>query len=347
MKRRQRIGIVAERDYLRHQIPLNVRESPKRIWPVYQRIDEIVAAGELKRVSAREASDAEILSVHSALYLSQLREHAVSGNPFGYDKDTYLMEDTLYVASFAAGGCIALGDAIINNEVDTGIALVRPPGHHAGVGNGAGFCVLNNVAILAKHLQRQYDLSRIMILDMDAHHGNGTQEIFFESGSVLFMSIHEENLFPANSGAANEIGADDGEGYTINIPVKPGFGDVEYSYMLGQLVQEVIIQYAPQILLVSMGFDTHIDDPISNLALTTDWYRLMARTLGWYVNTYGVQKIMYILEGGYIAKSVEVSTMALLKGMAAPEAQDIPFSSRASDLLKKAILGQLSSCWCF
>lgn len=299
------------------------------------------------RVSAREANEAEILSVHSGLYLSQLREHAVSGNPFGYDKDTYLMEDTLYVASFAAGGCLALGDAIMRNEVDTGLALVRPPGHHAGIGNGAGFCVLNNVAILAKHLQRRYGLSRIMILDVDAHHGNGTQEIFFEDASVLFMSIHEENLFPANAGAANEIGANDGEGYTINIPVKPGFGNIEYSYMMGQLVQEVIIQYAPQFLLVSVGFDSHDNDPISNLTLTTDWYRLLAKTLGSYVDTYGVHRLLYVLEGGYIAESVEVSTMALLEGMATPETQDTPFSSRANELLKRSILNQLSPHWHF
>ena len=342
MTRRRKIGLVADRELLKHQIPGNIRESPKRLWPLYQRIDAPYFSPSVIRVPSREASEQEITAVHSELYLSQLRQHAISTDPFSYDKDTYLMEDTLYVAALAAGSCLALGDALMRRDIDTGLALIRPPGHHAGSGGGGGFCVFNHAAILARYLQREHHLERILILDVDAHHGNGTQEIFWTDPGVLFVSIHEENLFPPKSGDAAEIGSAAGEGYTVNVPVKSGFGDLEYRYIVSTVIQDLIARYAPQIALISMGFDTHIDDPISNLALTTSWYRWFAATLGWYAHTENIAGPLYILEGGYLPSTLEQSVMSLFDGMvttAAPGA--VPFSPRADFLLTNTVLPHL------
>lgn len=349
MKQNDMVGIVAERDFLLHRISRQVRESPARLLPIYQRLNEPNIAALTRRYPARVADEAQILNVHSEMYLQQIRQHSLSSNPFSYDKDTYLMENSLYVATLAAGGCFTLADAIMAREIKCGFAIVRPPGHHAGIGNGAGFCILNHIALTAKYLQNQYNLRRILIVDFDAHHGNGTDEIFFEDPGVLMISIHQRGLFPSTTGMETSTGGGDGAEYTINIPVHSTFGDVEYNYIFGKVVHNIVRQFAPEFILVSAGFDGHIDDPMSELALSTDWYRHVAGLLKGYSVTYGIDRLLYVLEGGYHVQSLESAVAATILGLSEPAAEALgaPLSPRAAELLNGTVFPHLKTRWDF
>jgi acetoin utilization deacetylase AcuC-like enzyme len=342
MKGAERVGIIVERDYLLHRVPQSVREDPVRLLSLYQRLEDSNVIDQIRRYPARTALEAEILNVHSEMYIEQIRRHSIADNPFAYDKDTYLMEDSYYVATLAAGGCLTLADAIMAGELHCGFALVRPPGHHAGVGNGSGFCILNNIAIVADHLKRQYGLKRVLIFDFDAHHGNGTEEIFWEDPSVCVLSIHENNLFPKMSGDSADIGGGPGRGYNVNIPVFPTFGDIEYTYIVGNIVHNAIRLFAPEFILVSAGFDGHIDDPISSLSLSTAWYGRVARILKSYSRTYGIDRLLFVLEGGYNRESMVSAALSTIEGLYLPaETMGIPFSERAANLLNKTVLPHL------
>ena len=349
MTRADTIGIVADRAFLLHRIPQPVRESPARLLPILRRLESPEFNGMIRRYPVRVADESDILSVHSEMYLNQIRQNSLLSNPFSYDKDTYLMEQSLYTASSAAGSCMTLADALMAGEIRCGFALVRPPGHHAGIGNGQGFCIINNVAVAAGYLQRRYNLRRILIVDFDAHHGNGTEEIFYEDPGVLIISIHQRFLFPSNTGMGMSIGRGEGRGYTVNVPVHATFGDVEYNYIFGKVVHNIILQYAPEFILVSAGFDGHIDDSMSELSLSTDWYRHVAELLKSYSLMYGINRLLYVLEGGYHIKSLEASVAAALHGLSVEAAAPVgaPFVSRAAELIKKEVLPHFEGRWDF
>ena len=165
------------------------------------------------------------------------------------------MPATLDCAFLAAGGCLQMAEAVMSGVIDRGFALVRPPGHHAETGRGMGFCVLNNIAIVAARLRRAYGLRRILIFDFDVHHCNGTQEVFYNTADVLVCSFHQQDLFPF-SGHPWEIGEGQGLGYTVNVPVFSQYGDAEYTFLAGRVLQSLVEQYMPQIILVSAGFTT-------------------------------------------------------------------------------------------
>ena len=343
------IGVVAEQDYLLHRIPQPVRESPSRLLSVYQRLHDSDIAAITRRYPARSADESLILRIHSEMYLQQLRQNCLSPNPFAYDRDTYLMEDSLYVSALAVGGCLTLADAIMAREVSYGFAVVRPPGHHAGVGNGQGFCIFNNVAVTAQYLRDKYGLNRLLIVDYDAHHGNGTEEIFYDDPGVLVISIHQRALFPSTTGMETSVGTGKGVGYNINIPVHGTFGDVEYNYIFGKVVHNIIRQYAPEFILVSAGFDGHVDDSMSELALTTAWYAHVAECLKGYAVVYGINRLLFVLEGGYHPKTLESAVTATLHGLSMPtdKALGAPFSRRAAELLADSIVPHYGSHWDF
>jgi acetoin utilization deacetylase AcuC-like enzyme len=310
-----KFGLLCDNRYLHHAIERPSPENPERIRNLGQLVRERYT-DTAQIYPAREATSAEIEAVHSRFYLDQVREHALRTNPFSYDPDTYLMEESYYTAQLAAGGCLEIADRIMAGEIRYGFAMVRPPGHHAEPGRGMGFCVLNNVGITANYLRMRYGLKRILILDVDVHHGNGTQEIFFESAEVLFVSLHQRGLFPF-SGSEQETGREKGAGYTINIPVYPQSGDIEYTYLLGRLLQGVVEQFMPQIILVSAGYDGHQDDSISSMLLSTQWYGTLTAMLRQYAGESCEDRLMFVLEGGYNPESLEASVLATLDGLAA------------------------------
>ncbi len=303
--------------YFQHVIEQASPENPMRIQPLYSVIEDTFR-DRLHIIQPREAGLGDITAVHSTFYLEQLWEHALKDDPFSYDKDTYLMEDSFATAQLAAGGCLEIADKIISGELDYGFALVRPPGHHAEPGRGMGFCILNNIAITARYLQEKHHINRILVVDFDVHHGNGTQEIFYESDQVLVLSLHQEGLFPF-TGKAGEVGKEQGVGYNVNIPVFPQFGDQEYTFLLGRLLQSLAEQFMPQIILVSAGFDGHESDTISSTLLSTQWFSTVTTMLRQYAQDVCDDRLMFILEGGYNPVSLEASVLATFDSLLAPK----------------------------
>lgn len=307
-------GLVFDQRYLHHCIPLASLENPSRVRSLYLTLSLSGYTERCQVIEPRQASIEQVLAVHSSFYLDQIRKHAVNSDPFSYDRDSYLMEDSLITARLASGGCMNLADQIMAGGLDQGFALVRPPGHHASTGRGMGFCILNNIAITAEYLRHIYGLSRILIVDFDAHHANGTQDVFYDTNEVMVLSVHQQGIFPF-SGSAEETGVEKGLGYTINVPVYAQFGDSEYTFIFGQLLNAVCAQYLPQIILVSAGYDGHADDSISQICLSTRWFRNITMMLRFHAKQVCDSRLLLILEGGYNPDCLEASVLTTLDGL--------------------------------
>lgn len=328
-----KFGLLFDKRYLRHSVATVSLENPERL----RNLNAVVTdqyQGRYIQLPPREATAAEVEAVHSGFYLDQIREHMLNPDPYSYDPDTYLMEDSLVTARLAAGGCLALADGIMDGHIGFGYAMVRPPGHHAEPGRGMGFCILNNAAITARYLQHRYGLNRILILDYDVHHGNGTQEVFYESDQVMVVSLHQKDLFPG-SGGENETGRDGGDGYTLNVPVPSQFGDREYTFLVGKILQGVVEQFMPQMILVSAGYDGHVDDTISATCLSTRWFGTVATMLKQYAAEYCDGRLLMILEGGYNTESLQASLLSTLDSLVRQDQKRVGVmqSERAERLL--------------
>jgi len=334
-------GIIIDQRFFEHFINQDSHENPQRLRGLYLSLNSDKYLDSFTRFKPREAGMDDILGIHSEFYIEQIRQHALSEDPYSYDKDTYLMDMSLYTAKLAAGGCLELADRIMAQEIDYGFALIRPPGHHAEPGRGMGFCILNNVAMTAAYLQNKYDLSRILIVDFDIHHCNGTQEAFFETDKVLVLSIHQKEIFPF-TGDSDEVGVFQGLGHTINIPVYPQYGDVEYTYLAGKLFQCLAEQYMPQFILVSAGYDGHVEESISDTTLSTKWYGDVTAMLRNMAKKVCDNRLLFILEGGYNRISLEASILATLDSLVTPSIpQDsIIMSDRAENILKNHPINQ-------
>ncbi len=345
---RQRVGIVRNNELLDHKLSIPVKECPERLSRIYAALRQDDNRPRLATYAGEPLDEEAVAAVHSSLYMKQVREHAVRDDPFSYDKDTYLTETTPYTARLAAGACVRLADAIMYGEVTRGFALVRPPGHHAETGRGMGFCVYNNVALTAAHLLEHHGLKRILIVDFDVHHGNGTQDIFYQSDQVLTFSIHQKDLFPF-TGAGAELGAGDGLGYNINLPIPSHFGDEEYSGLFGAALHGVVANYLPQVLLVSAGFDAHHDDPISKTQVSTEGFAFMARALRYFAEQYCDGRLLFVLEGGYNVNALAESVMATLDVLTAPQVNPPGFihSLRVLKVIENEVPRELRQAWDF
>ncbi len=228
--------------------------------------------------------------VHTSSYLAKL-EKTARVTMFG--ADTYVLPQSYEIARLAAGGTLNLVQAVMQGEVQNGFALVRPPGHHATSAQGMGFCLLNNTAIAAAQIQQ-----RVLIMDYDVHHGNGTQDIFYNNPDVLYISTHQSPLYPG-TGALDEIGAGAGVGYTLNIPLAPGAGDDSFEIVFEEIVIPASRRFRPQMMLVSAGFDAHWMDPLANLTVTLTGFDRMTRALIALANELCDGRIVFVMEGGY------------------------------------------------
>lgn len=327
-------GVLFDNRLFRHAIGRQSAENPERLRGLYRDLDTPSFRHRFERISAHPADTAAVEAVHPRFYLDQVRSHGRSTDPFAYDKDTYVMVDTLDCALLAAGGCLEMAHAIMSGAIDRGFALVRPPGHHAEPGRGMGFCVLNNVAIAAAWLRREHGLSRILIFDFDVHHGNGTQDAFYNTAEVLVCSFHQNDLFPF-TGKPEDLGEENGLGYTVNIPVFAQYGDLEYTFLAGRVLRSIVEQYLPQIILVSAGFDGHVNDPISKVRLTTRWYATVTTMLRQLADETCEGRLLMVLEGGYNVQSLYESTLAVLDALYIDRTQRVGIlhSQRAAALL--------------
>ncbi|HEV2528027.1 MAG TPA: histone deacetylase [Thermomicrobiales bacterium] len=270
------------------------------------------------------ASTAAITRVHDARYVDALERFARDGGGM-IDGDTIVSPASWDVATLGAGAAIALVDAALDGGANRGFSLSRPPGHHATPSRGMGFCLLNNVAIAAAHALAR-DVPRVAIVDWDVHHGNGTQDTFYEDDRVFFCSIHQWPLYPM-SGRAEERGRGDGYGTTLNLPQPPGRTDDDYLALFDRRVAPAVRGFDPDLILLSAGFDAHGADPLGGMDLTAAGFGELARRLALVADDHCDGRLVAVLEGGYdppaTAASV-VATLAALDGESAPVGLDLP-----------------------
>jgi acetoin utilization deacetylase AcuC-like enzyme len=273
------------------------------------------ASGLLKQLTLlepRPASDAEILRVHSQAYLDRVRGH--DGELAWEPGPTAVMgRGSFEIARLAAGGCIEAVEAVLQGRVKNAYALVRPPGHHATREAGVGFCIFCNGAIAGRHALDVLGLDRIAYVDYDVHHGNGTQEAFWEDGRALTISIHQDRCFPPDSGHRSERGAGAGWGYNINVPLPPGCGSGAYIAVFERVVSPALRKFRPQLIIVPSGFDAGGWDPLGRMMLSSSTYRQLTAALMSVAEEVCGGRIVMTHEGGYSAASVPFFGLAVLE----------------------------------
>lgn len=332
--------LLSDPRFFRHRSGAYHPERPERLDSARAAIERASreAGYSFAPVVPRAATDDELLRVHGTQFIEWLR--TLRGDQGYLDADTYVGPESVEVAELAAGGCVAMVDAMLDGSTPRGIALVRPPGHHAKPDHAMGFCLLNNVAIAAAHA-RARGLQRIAIVDWDVHHGNGTQDAFVADPHVLYVSTHQFPFYPG-TGAVEERGDADGAGFTINVPLTAGGGDGVYRGAFERVILPALEEFAPELVLVSAGFDAAARDPLAEMALSPAAFGWMARELRRVADRSANGRIAMVLEGGYDLIALETGLFAATRGMIDASAIDIPRVvdhddlTRASGVAKQA-----------
>jgi acetoin utilization deacetylase AcuC-like enzyme len=288
-------------------------ESPESKQRFHSLVEVSGLAAHLVRIEPTQVSDEDILRVHTAEHLARIQRESLQprGGDAG-DGTSPFGHRGFEIAALAAGGAWAALDAVLNDRVQNAYALVRPPGHHARPETGMGFCIFANASIAIRKAQSIDPNLRVVTVDWDVHHGNGTQAVFWEDPSVLTISIHQNDLFPRNSGAITEIGAGAGQGYAINIPLPAGTGNGGYLATLTDVVVPAIRKHRPDVIVVPSGFDASCFDPLGRMSVTTTGYREMTRILMDVANDVCGGRIMMTHEGGYSPTYVPLCGVSVL-----------------------------------
>jgi acetoin utilization deacetylase AcuC-like enzyme len=316
-------AVVYSPKYLRHKTGPRHPETPSRLRAIIRELQKngILENQNCTLVEPETASINTLQLVHNSNHIQRIRQFCRCGGGLLDKEDTVVSGESYEVARLAAGGTIKAVDLVMKGKCRNGFAFVRPPGHHAGPDYPMGFCVFNNVAVAASHLLENFGLDRVLILDVDAHHGNGTQEIFYRSNKVLYVSLHEDPIEFPLEGFADEVGEDEGLGYTVNIPLPYGTGDRIYLKAFNEIAAPIINQYKPQFILVSTGFDAHYADPIGNLYVSALSYTKIFDQLLASSAKLCRGKLVAVLEGGYSLRFLGKMACAVTAKMA-----EIPFS---------------------
>lgn len=305
-----RVGIVYDPIYLEHDTGHHV-ESVSRLVEVMTLLEKSGLTKQLLLLSPRDASVEDLLLVHSMDHISRVESMSRAGGGW-LDADTVMSPASYKVALYAAGGALKGVEAVLNGEVDSAFALVRPPGHHATRWRAMGFCLFNNIAIAARYALNHHNLNRILIVDFDVHHGNGTQDIFYDDPHVLYLSTHEYPFYPG-TGGVEETGEGEGKGTTVNIPLSAGCGDEEYLRVFQEILVPVARRFQPQLIMVSAGYDPHWADQIALMEVTVIGFARMAEILQHLAQELCQGRLLFALEGGYNTKALAWAVKATLE----------------------------------
>jgi acetoin utilization deacetylase AcuC-like enzyme len=290
-------GIVKDWRYVEHTMGDHHPESPLRIQAIYEMLEEEKIFSTFPLIAPRTAKPEEIALIHTREYIDQIK--ATAGRQSVYlDPDTSTSPRSYEVALLAAGGLLEAVDRVMEEKIKNGFALVRPPGHHAEASQARGFCIFNNVAIAAQYLLERWGLRRVLIVDWDIHHGNGTQNSFFSRSDVLYFSTHQFPHYPG-SGHWSEVGSGKGEGFTVNIPLAGGKTDDDFLSVYRELLLPVAESFKPEFILVSAGFDIFAGDPLGGMGLSVAGFGALTAELTGLAKKTSRNRILLTLEGGY------------------------------------------------
>jgi acetoin utilization deacetylase AcuC-like enzyme len=312
-----KVAVLYDEAFLLHDTGVGHPERPERLEFVVNKIQlDQALSKHLYWPKVKLASNNVLQMVHQKDYIQlveneigQLKLNEVANLSTG---DTVISPNTLNAAKLAAGAGVTGVDEIMNGKATAAFALVRPPGHHATATRGMGFCVYNNVAIAAKYVQKHYGVKRVLIVDFDVHHGNGTQEIFYEDDSVFYFSVHQSPLYPG-TGNPLEIGKGKGVGFNLNVALEKGAGDQALLAAFEGQLKPAMKQFKPEFIIVSAGFDSHAGDLLGGLNYSDDGYVAIARILNEVAAHYASGHLLYMLEGGYTLDNIANSVIAILK----------------------------------
>lgn len=305
-------------------------------------LDSSGLTAQLRAIPARVATLEEITVYHTQEYATGIQECAAIGpvvgpftRPWGLvDEETVISAGSYEAALYAAGGALNAVQAVLNGDVQNAYALLRPPGHHAQRDQALGFCIFNNVVLAAEYARRAFGLERVMILDWDVHHGNGTQDAFYADPGVLFVSLHQENWYPRHSGTLEQVGSDAGRGYTVNVPLPPGTGDRGYQATFEEIVVPLARQYRPQLLLISHGTDACWLDPLAQMMLTMDGYRRLSELVVALAAEICAGRLVVLHEGGYSASYVPYCTAATIEALSGSDLGIVDLYATAPELTR-------------
>ena len=309
-------GLVYAEAYLAHDTGPGHPEGPERLRAIIARLETSGLLARLRRIEPSPAPLAAISAIHTQAYAAQVKRACEEAAPFLHSLDTPVSSASYDTALLAGGGVLSAIDAVMAARVRNAFCAIRPPGHHALKDRAMGFCLFNNVAIGARYVQNRHGLKRVLIVDWDVHHGNGTQAAFYEDPSVLYFSVHRSPFYPG-SGQATERGSGPGEGYTVNVPLPAGSGDPDYMTAFQTELRPRALDFKPDFILVSAGFDAHEHDPLGGMKVTASGYARMTRIVTDIADQCCSGRLVSVLEGGYdleaLPQCVESHLTALME----------------------------------
>jgi acetoin utilization deacetylase AcuC-like enzyme len=297
-------AVVTDRNYLKHFAGRSHPERPQRVEVMIEMAESLKRSG-LQFRAPRAAALDEIALCHTPEYIATLER-------FDFDPDTHTSRDSYQTALLSAGGVLTAVETVLDGAAENAFAIVRPPGHHALPNRAMGFCFFNNVAIAAEWLLKEKGLKRVMVVDWDLHHGNGTQDIFYDTAQVLYTSTHQFPHYPG-TGSMHEVGAGEGLGYTVNAPMPAEFGDAEYLRVFDELIIPIGRAFKPEFILISAGFDCHHRDPLGAMAVSEAGFEQMARRVRRLAAECCEGRVVAALEGGYDLDALANSGKAVLE----------------------------------
>ena len=306
------VGFVYDDVYLQHRTDAGHPERPERLKAIVARLEKSGLDEKLVRIKPEAASTDWLTTAHTPGYVERVRQSCEGGVPYLDSPDTPVSKESYRAALAAAGGALAAVDAVMEGHVRSVFCAVRPPGHHSLAGQAMGFCLFNNVAIAARYVQERYELAKVLIVDWDVHHGNGTQAAFYDDPTVLFFSVHQYPFYPG-SGAQGERGVGEGLGFTLNAPLPAGSGDEEYRKVFEETLKPAALEFQPDFVLISAGFDAHEDDPLGGMRVTAEGFAALTRAVREIADECCEGRIVSMLEGGYGLEGLAASTEAHLR----------------------------------
>ncbi len=301
-------GLIYHDQFLKHKTGSGHPERPERLSSLMKYLCKTDIFADLVNIDVQRGEVAWIEQIHPAAYIENIQAMCKPGLHY-LDTDTVVSEDSYSAALLAVGGAVAACNAVMKGEIDNAFCAVRPPGHHAEPDRAMGFCLFNNVAVAAKYLQNHYPIEKVCIIDWDVHHGNGTQDAFYEDPTVFYISMHQDPLYPG-TGRLDEKGRGAGEGTTLNLASPPGCGDNEYIDIFENKILPAARNFNPDFVLISAGFDAHRDDPLANMEVTETGFGRMTEFVKLLAEKCCNGRFVSLLEGGYnleaLARSVEI-----------------------------------------